>query len=198
MKRLHRRDLFGWSSFNERLDIDFNGVLWVRPGDNVLVDPPPLSAHDRAHLEKLGGASWIVITTSAHLRGAEDIRSAFGAKVAGPLAEKDVLPFACDHWLTEGDSLGAGLRVYALAGSKTPGELALWLEPDTLILGDLVRSHRAGELSLLSPEQGLQDSRRARESVARLAELPATAVLVGDGFCVFRDGQRALKELLGR
>ena len=47
MKRLHRKDLFGWSRFHEPLDIDFNGLAWIRPEGNVLIDPVPMSAHPR-------------------------------------------------------------------------------------------------------------------------------------------------------
>ena len=64
MKRLHRPDLYGWSRFDEDRNIDFHSVLWVRPEGNVLIDPLPLSVHDRAHLESLGSASIIVITNS--------------------------------------------------------------------------------------------------------------------------------------
>ena len=69
MKRLHRPDLYAWSSFDEGRDIDFNGVAWIRPDGNVLVDPLPMSGHDRAHLEALGGAALIVVTNSDHVRG---------------------------------------------------------------------------------------------------------------------------------
>ena len=31
MKRLHRPDLYAWSSFDESRDIDFNSVAWIRP-----------------------------------------------------------------------------------------------------------------------------------------------------------------------
>ena len=73
MKMLHRPDLFGWSEFNEEKDIDFNGTLWVRPGGNVIIDPMPLSEHDQAHLQSLGGARWIIMTNSDHTRWAEEV-----------------------------------------------------------------------------------------------------------------------------
>jgi hypothetical protein len=46
------------------------------------------------------------------------------------------------------------------------------------------------------PEQKLADRAAAIASVARLAEHDVEAVLVGDGWPVFRDGSRALRELL--
>jgi glyoxylase-like metal-dependent hydrolase (beta-lactamase superfamily II) len=200
MKRLHRKDLYAWSVFNERLNIDFNAFAWIRTGaegGNVLIDPLPLTAHDEAHLRTLGGAAWVVVTNSDHLRGAKEVAAAFGAKIAGPAAEKSAFPLACDRWLAEGDELVPGLFTFELEGSKTPGELALLLEGTTLISGDLIRAHRAGSLMTLLPEQKLKDAKLARASIARIVKRGGIeAVLVGDGWNVFRDGQKLLEELV--
>lgn len=196
MKKLHRLDLYGWSVFDEARNIDFHSVLWVRGGDNVLFDPLPLSDHDEKHLESLGGASLIVITNSDHVRDAATIAERTGARVAGPRAERERFPAKCDLWLGEGDEPVPGLEVVELEGSKTPGELALIIDETTLVTGDLVRAHDAGRLTLL-PEQKLADAGRARDSVRRLAERgPFDAVLVGDGWPVFRDGSGVLGELV--
>lgn len=196
MKRLHRPDLFEWSSFSERLDVDFNSFLWTRPGGNVLVDPLPLSAHDRAQLEERGGAALVVVTNSAHARGAAEIAGQFGAKICGPRGEREGFPLPCDRWLGDGEEVVPGLTAFELSGSKTRGELALRLAPETLIFGDLVRAHRAGALMFLLPQQGLADVEAARASVRRLLDGAVEAVLVGDGFCAYRDGRRLLEELL--
>ena len=89
MKRLHRPDLFGWSVFDEKRNIDFHGLLWVRSGGNVLVDPLPMSAHDAAHLQTLGGATHVVVTNSDHTRGALELSRLLGATLCGPRAERD-------------------------------------------------------------------------------------------------------------
>ena len=87
-----------------------------------------------------------------------------------------------------------GLSSIALHGSKTPGELALVLEETTLITGDLVRAHQAGSLMLL-PDGKLVDKAQAIASVQRLAQLSQIeAVLVGDGWQIFRDGHIRLQE----
>ena len=89
-----------------------------------------------------------------------------------------------------------GLVVHEVAGSKTPGELALVLEGTTLITGDLVRAHEGGRLCLL-PDAKLGDGAAARASARRLAALPGIeAVIVGDGWPVFRHGAEALRELV--
>ncbi len=198
MKRLHRADLYGWSRFDEARNIDFHSVLWVREGGNVLVDPLPLSVHDAAHLQELGGAALVIITNSDHVRDAPRIAKAMGAKLSGPAGEMSDFPVSCDSWLADGNKPVPGLEVLALEGSKTPGELALRIETDTLVTGDLVRAHRGGALDLL-PEAKLSDRVKARRSVERLARLEGLeAVLTGDGWPVFCDGRRALSELAAR
>lgn len=198
MKQLQRDDLYGYSRFDESRNIDFHSVLWRRPSGNVLVDPLPLSPHDAEHLRALGGAALIIVTNSDHVRATAEVAAMTHAKVAGPAAERASFPFPCDLWLEDGNEPIEGLSVLELHGSKTPGELALLIDGTVLVTGDLVRAHRAGELTLL-PDAKLADVERARRSVDRLAALRRVeAVLTGDGWPVFRDGHRALSELCER
>jgi metallo-beta-lactamase superfamily protein len=196
MKQLHRKDLFGWSEFNEERNLDFHSVLWVREQGNVLIDPLPLSEHDKQHLQTLGGASIIVITNSDHCRDAEKIAQQTGAVVYAPMGEQDSFPIDCSRWLADNEEIVPGLIAYSLEGSKTPGELALILENSTLITGDLIRCHLAGELCLL-PDTKLTDRNLARLSVIRFANMAAIdTVLTGDGWPVFHHGNAALKQLV--
>jgi hypothetical protein len=194
MKRLHKPNLWSWSSFDTARNLDFNGYLWVREGGNVVVDPVALSPHDRDHLLALGGAAWVVITNSDHTRAGADVAAFTGAELAGPAAEREGFALPCARWLGDGDTLVPGCEVLALDGSKTPGELALVIEGDTLVTGDLVRAHQGGSLNLL-PRDKLTDPAKAKASLARLCERELTAVLVGDGWPVFRDGSARLREL---
>jgi glyoxylase-like metal-dependent hydrolase (beta-lactamase superfamily II) len=197
MKRLHRPDLYAWSTFDESRDIDFNSVAWVRrPAGNVLIDPLPLTEHDREHLDRLGGVVLIVVTNSDHVRGARQLADHFRATVAGPRAERAGFPLGCERWLGDGDEPVPGLRVIEMHGSKTPGELALVLEQTTLITGDLVRGQVGGTLNLL-PDSKLADRNRATASIERIvAEYPKIdAVLVGDGWPLFHGGANALAAL---
>lgn len=195
MKLLHRADLYGWSRFDEANNIDFHSVLWVRAEGNIVIDPLPISDHERARLIQFGGARHVVITNSDHVRDAEALRDLTHAKLYGPSAERSTFPIACDGWLEDGDEVVSGLTVFAMEGSKTPGELALLLEHATLITGDMVRAHRAGSLELL-PDRKLLDPRLALASLRRLANLlEVQAVLPGDGWPVFRDGHQLLSEL---
>ena len=196
MKQLHRKDLLSWSEFNQERNLDFHSVLWVRDQGNVLIDPLPLSEHDQMHLQTLGGASIIVITNSDHCRDAKNIAAQTGAKIAGPSGEQENFPIVCDRWITDNEEIVPGLNAYQLEGSKTPGELALVLENSTLITGDLIRCHVAGELCLL-PAAKLTDKKLAQQSATRLANLSAIdTVLTGDGWPVFKNGSAALKRLV--
>jgi len=196
MKQLHKPNLFGWSAFDETRNVDFNTTVWVRDEGNIVIDPMPLSAHDRAHLESLGGVAWIVMTNSDHIRSAVDIAALFGAKLAGPAGEREAWPFACDAWLADGDELVAGMTAFTCAGSKTPGELVLRIGEDTLVTGDLIRAHKGGSLMTL-PHAKLTDPAAAQQSVARIANLPGVdAVLVGDGWHLFSGAGAALRALV--
>jgi glyoxylase-like metal-dependent hydrolase (beta-lactamase superfamily II) len=195
MKNLHKPHMHCWSSFDAERNVDFNSYFWVRDGGNVVVDPMPMSDHDLAQVEQLGGAEWIVITNSDHVRDAAALASRLDAKLAGPAAERGALDLPVTRWLSEGDELVGGMQVYELHGSKTPGELALLLEGDTLITGDLVRAHRGGSLMML-PDPKLSDRGKACDSVSRLSKIESIeAVLVGDGWPVFRHGHALLLAL---
>ncbi len=198
MRRLHRPDLFTWSVYDEGQQVDFNGFLWKRAGGNVVVDPVPLGDHDWKQLAELGGAAWVVLTNSSHVRAGREVAARTDAKVLGPTGEREAFPVPCERWLADGDEPVPGLVVREMQGSKTDGELALVLEHTTALFGDLVRAHHAGALMLLRREK-LRDPARALQSVRRLRELHPRIehVLVGDGWCAFRNGGVLLDELLG-
>ena len=196
MKQLHRADLFGWSSFDESRNVDCNGTVWVREDGNIVIDPMPMSEHDQAHLEALGGVAWVVITNSDHIRSAQEVAEHFGASIAGPVGEQHIWPWACDAWLGDGDVLVDGLTAHTVNGSKTPGELVLQLESHTLVTGDLIRAHKGGSLMLL-PDPKLTNKDAAQASAQKLANLGADAVLVGDGWHLFSGGVAALQGLVG-
>lgn len=195
MKSLHRPELYSWSVFDEARNVDFHGLCIARPEGSVLVDPLPMSPHDRAHLDSLGPVDVIVVTNSDHTRAAEALADQTGAILCGPAAERHNFPMRIDRWLSEGDQVVPGLIVHTLDGSKTPGEISLVWQGSTLITGDLIRAHKASGLMIL-PDPKLVDRMLAIQSVRRLAELPGIeAVLVGDGWQVFRGGGALLRNL---
>lgn len=200
MKSLHRPDLFAWSSFDDSRNVDFTGhLLVVDGGPNVAFDPMPLSEHDLAHVDQLGGVDWVLISNADHVRDTAAFCARWDAKVAAPAAERDRSEFAglpVALWLQPDEGLTFGVHCLGMRGSKTAGELAFLLPGgDTLLCGDLVRGQRAGSLNLL-PDPKLGDKAAAIASVQALAERgDIEAVLVGDGQSIFRDGAARLREL---
>jgi hypothetical protein len=195
VKATHRGDIFTFSTFDPVRNVDFNGWFIAREGGNVLVDPVAMSDHDIAHAKELGGVAWIVITNSDHVRAAPQLAEVFGANVAGPAAEREGFPVPCDRWLEGGEQAFVGVEVVALQGSKTPGELALVVDGDTLVTGDLLRAHKGGGIHLL-PDAKLVDREAALASVRALAERrELRAVLVGDGWPLFADAHAHLERL---
>ena len=187
--------MYSWSVFDTDRNIDFNGTLWANPLGNVLIDPLPLTEHDKKHLENLGGAAHVIITNSDHVRDTEKVLSLTGAKCWGPLLEKEQFPLDCDGWLEEGDKPINGLDVFSLNGSKTSGELALLIDETTLITGDLIRAHEGGCLCII-PDAKLKNRELAVESIKRMASIKnIQAVIPGDGWPVFNQGHEALLEL---
>jgi hypothetical protein len=196
MKKLHTDNLYCWSEFDQDRNIDFHSYLWTSEQGNVVFDPLEISEHDWAHLMALGGVSVIVISNSDHVRQAQALADVTDAQIWAPLAEQEDFPLDCQRWLGEGKAVMDGLDVYALNGSKTPGELAFVVDGFTLITGDLVRAHSGGKLCML-PDGKLSNVDDAVASVKRLAAIEGiTAVLPGDGWPVFSAGGQALADLV--
>lgn len=204
MKQLHKPSLWSWSLFNEERNLDFHSVFWRGPkaaatsafGGNVVIDPLPLSPHDLAHIGALGGVQQIIVTNSDHTRAAATLAAETGAVLWGPRLEPSCLALLGARALGDEVEFAPGLEVVELHGSKTPGELALIVEDDTLITGDLIRAQRPARLNLL-PDAKLADRSRALESLRGLCgRARIEAVLVGDGWPIFRGGAAALSELL--
>jgi len=90
---MNRDDLFSWSVFAEKLNVDFSGFAWIRKEGNVLIDPVAMSEHDAAHLASLGGAAWIVVTNSDHIR--DTVRSRPSSERRSPARRKRMKHFRC-------------------------------------------------------------------------------------------------------
>lgn len=196
MKRLHKPEFFCWSVFDEERNIDFHSYLWLRETGNVVFDPLPLNKHDKKHLQALGPVSHILISNSDHVRDAEALASWTQADIFGPEDEKNTFPIECSHWLKDGEEVLPELTAYKMHGSKTAGELAFLIANTTLITGDLIRAHEGGQLCLL-PDAKLTDKNSAIASVKQLASIETIdAILPGDGWPVFRDGQKVLADLV--
>ena len=198
MKRVAFDDIYSWSAFDERRQIDFNGHLWVREEGNVLIDPVPMIESDLDQLEALGGARWIVLTNRDHEREAASFRDRTGAEIAVHELDAGELEARAQRTIADGEEIVAGLEAVHLRFCKSPGEIALyWKEKRLVLSGDLVVGEPIGELSLLADEK-LADPAAAALELRRLLSLGFDAMLVGDGHSIAHDARERLLECLER
>ena len=84
MKRLHREDLFCWSAFNERLNIDFNSFVWLREGGMLMVSASP--AQDAAVEHAVAAAAEVGVPEQAVALDADGV----AARVRSPVFRRGV------------------------------------------------------------------------------------------------------------
>lgn len=189
-------DILTWSRFSEPHGYDFNGYLIRDPGGNLCVDPV---LPDDADLDAIAraGVAKVVLTNRNHSRASNAVRERTGATV---LIHPDDAPHAraqgtqIDGALRIGDAVGP--LVVVAAPGKSPGEVALhWPSRGILIVGDAVIGNPPGRCSLLR-EKVMDDPQGLRRSVATLAALDFTALLVGDGVPILHDAKARLAELV--
>jgi len=189
--------VFRWSVWNEPRKLWFNGHL-LRMGDvAILIDPVPVTPTVAEAIDEAGArcARWLCLVTNAdHRRAAAETRGRFGAEVLVARGDAERFDIAIDDTFDDGDEI-AELRAVRVDGAKTPGELALhWPARGMIVLGDAALGKPAGALSML-PADKLPDVAAARAGVAKLAELGADIVLVGDGDDILTGGAAALASL---
>ncbi|MDE2935311.1 MAG: cupin domain-containing protein [Chloroflexota bacterium] len=197
MKRLMFEGLYSWSVFDEEKQFDFNGHLWVRPEGNVLIDPVPMGASDRAQLAALGGATTIVLTNRDHDREAVEFKEQLGAQLVTHVAEAPHFEFPIDRTVADGEEIVSDLRVLHLEHGKSPGEIALiWLGGQVAFIGDFVWGSPAGELSLGAPQKVSNHAQALLQLRKLLAIRPLDALLLGDGHSIYTGAREALLMLL--
>lgn len=192
-----------WSRFQPDRGIDFNGFHWRRDGGGVLIDPMETSQAELAALRERGGADWILLTSHDHLRATPALKRTCDAAVAAPAGDRERFgddAALVDVWFESSADLPPALHgavdVHPLRGGKSAVEPAFFLRgPDALLFGDLVRSHVSGALNLL-PDAKLADRAAVVESLRPLRDVPARAILLGDGDNLFRGAREAFAELL--
>lgn len=197
MKRLMFEGLYSWSVFDEEKQFDFNGHLWVRPEGNVLVDPVPMGASDRAQLAALGGARTIVLTNRDHDREAVGFKEQLGARLVAHAAEAPHFDFPIDRTVVDGEEVVPDLRALHLEHGKSPGEIALiWRGGQAAFIGDFVWGSPAGRLSLGAPPKVSDHARALLQLRKVLAVRPLDALLLGDGHSIYTGAREALLTLL--
>jgi glyoxylase-like metal-dependent hydrolase (beta-lactamase superfamily II) len=189
--------IFTWPWFSAPHGYNFNGHLIIDRAGNICIDP--VESDDATLTEiKQRGASRIILTNRNHVRAANRVRAATGARTAinpGDGAYARSQKAELDDELHIGEKIGP-LTVVGVAG-KSPGEVALhWPQRRILIVGDAVIGNPPGKCSLLR-EQVLDDPPRLRSSVRDLLTLDFDTLLMGDGESILTGARDRLRELVG-
>lgn len=188
--------IFTWHWFSEPHGYNFNGHFAVTPSGNVCIDPVPPSATDLAFLARCGVAH-IALTNRNHVRAANQVRAATGARTVIHRAD-------AEYARSQGAEIDAELQVADRVGpfvavgaaGKSPGEIALhWPQRRLLLVGDAVVGKPPGHCAFL-PDRVMDDPGRLRLSVADFLSLDVDILLVGDGEPILENAKERLRELV--
>jgi len=196
MQPLAIPDVFTWSVWQPERNVFFNSHFFKRAGGNVVVDPLAASEADLGQIDSLGGVALIIVTNRDHERKARDFAVRFKAKIAASEGDAPLLSGPVDVLLKAGDEPFDGATVIALAGLKSPGEIALSLRKHrAALVGDALWGDPAGTVRLL-PDDKLIDASRAVLSLRQLWALRLESLLVGDGASIMHDADRVIGDFL--
>jgi glyoxylase-like metal-dependent hydrolase (beta-lactamase superfamily II) len=195
--------IFTWGSTYADRPWDLNGYAIVLTGGTLLIDPPPLEEADWQKLRK--PITTVVLTNRDHVRDAAAFRTRYGARiVAGKDEVSQFSPLKIDAVVQEGDLVGGAMRIIHLPG-KSPGEIALYLEPayhavskeraGILFLGDAIIGNPPGALGLI-PEEKLDDPKKLRGSLPKILDYQFEVLLLCDGQPVLSDAKQKVSEFL--
>ncbi|SRR5579875_122011 len=188
--------IFTWSWFSAPHGYNFNGHLIVDRAGNICIDPVEPDDATLAEISRRG-VSRIILTNRNHVRAANRVRAATGARVAihpSDAAYARTQSAELDDELSVGEKIGPFAAV-AVPG-KSPGEVALhWPQRRILIVGDAVIGNPPGKCSLLR-EQVLDDPPRLRNSLRDLLALDFDTLLMGDGESILTGARDRLRELV--
>ena len=196
MKLLFQQ-MWQWSWFSAEKQLDFNGLFLIVGEHRVVVDPPPLTMDDLAHIRRAGGVDYIVITNRDHEREAASCQAKFGCRLFVPELDSAEMRVKADKTYRDGELLPGGLWAVQLNDQKSPGESALYLQQGKgiMIVGDAVVGKPPGSVSLL-PAEKYREVARAREGLRRLLKYEFDALLVGDGASILTGAKAAVTRLL--
>jgi len=193
------KDVYIWSVFSEEKQLNFNGYFISAQHPlfgNVVIDPPPVSDMDLAHMETLGSVQHILITNRNHIRWSNELREEFDAEIRMNSADAQTEDMISNHSFNDGEMLAGFLKAIVIPDNKSPGETALyWEEKKILFLGDALIGKPSGEVSLLPPGK-YTDLEKARAGIKVLDPLNFNSVLMGDGEPILTGGKKAIVKFL--
>jgi glyoxylase-like metal-dependent hydrolase (beta-lactamase superfamily II) len=189
--------IWQWSWFSEEKQLDFNGHFLTIGEHRVLVDPPPMSATDKAQIKQGGQVDYILLTNRDHEREAAVYQTEFACRVMVPEVDAPQMTIKADKTYKDGELLPGGIWAIHLNDQKSPGECALFIQQGkgVVIVGDALIGKIAGSLTML-PAEKYADAGKAREGLRRLLKYNFDSILVGDGTPILAGAKQAVERVL--
>lgn len=191
-------DIYTWSWFSTEKGWDFNGHIICRDNAKVLIDPVIATASDEKEIERLAPYQALIITNRDHTRESLKWKERLQVPIFMHALDAPLIEFKVDHEFQDGDLLPCHLKVIHIPHNKSPGESALYLESEgILILGDALVGKPDGDLTLMPPEK-YADISKARTGIRVLEHLDLKAILVGDGVSILKNSAQAIRSFISQ
>ena len=183
-----------WSWYSEEKGMDFNGYAVRGPRGMVLIDPVCAPDDAWAQLAGLGRPAEILLTNKDHERASDELRRRFSVSVAIHEADAPLLAVRPERTFKDGELCSGFLEAFRFRSLKSPGECAfLWRERRLLFVGDALAGRPPGGLGLVKKHDGRPG---VLEELRALLSLDFSAILVGDGEPILKDGKESLRLFL--
>lgn len=190
--------IWSWSIFSDEKQLNFNGHI-VSLAQGLAIIDPPSGDMDLIHaIQEIGMPRLVIITNRDHERESQWFKQQLDIPVMVHEADAPLLLDPPDKTFGGGDTLMDEIRVVHLPSQKSPGESALYLEHQhVLILGDALIGRPAGSVCML-PEDKFQEPDKARAALKRLLsdDLHYNTLLLGDGQSILEHGKQVIERFL--
>lgn len=191
-------DIYTWSWYSSEKGWDFNSHILCRGNEKVLIDPVIAAPSDEKEIERLAPYQALIITNRDHTRESLKWKERLQIPIFMHALDAPLIDFKVDHEFQNGDLLPCHLKVIHIPHNKSPGESALYLESEgILILGDALVGKPDGSLTLMSPEK-YADVSKAKAGIGVLENLGLKAILVGDGISIFKNPAQSIQSFISQ
>ncbi len=171
-----------WSQWNAERSLPANSYFFATESGNIAIDPLPLDEQAHEQIEKLGGITKIVVTTSRHERDSQALADRYRAVLVRDAGHRQ--------------EVAPGMFAVRLPNQSRDDEFVVNIPNHrTVVVGDCILGTPAGALSLL-PDGEYADVRKAALGLRWVLRLNPATLLVGQGQSIFTGAYEALYRLL--
>jgi glyoxylase-like metal-dependent hydrolase (beta-lactamase superfamily II) len=193
-------NIYSWSEFSEEKQLNFNGYLIIGEEESVIIDPPFLREDDELKYLIAQHSSCplrgILLTNIHHERSSCLLKNQYSVPVLVNERDAEGLETPADYTFAGGDTLFCGMQIIQLDYQKSPGETALYMaEQKIIIVGDALIGKVPGQVNML-PSEKYKDIAKAKAGLKELLKYEFETLLVGDGESILKDAKEAVVKFL--